>query len=510
MKTFNVAAILVLLAMACSSPDIRNIAIPIEVVPIPKEVQSTSQGLVLPSESRVFVANGSVDLPAVLNSDFGALMNYKVQATQDRGQSYFEFLMNEDLDREEYTISISEKVIVRAGSPQGWSLARSTLLQLIYEENGEYYLPLCKIKDSPSTAYRGLMIDLARKWHGLETIKRLIDLASYYKTNYLQLHFTDYQSYTLPSRKYPKLSTEGRHYTFQELEEMEKYASDRGVTIIPEIDIPGHSSAIVEAYPEIFALKDKDQNPWIINMGKEQVYEALEEIIGEIIPIFKRSPYFHIGGDEAIFDKTLEDPDVIEYMQSKQLGTDVHELYRHFLIRMNDIVKRHGKQMCVWEGFRREGNIQIPRDILVYEFETNRYLPNHLVQDGYTVVNTSWKPLYVVNQKKWEPKTIYGWNMWRWENWYPKAPSIVPIQLEETPLVIGAQMCAWEQKEKLEFKSLRMRLPVMNERLWNTEEAIPYADFMDRLEVTNTRLSDLVKDDSQDSLLHGHNYVAPD
>jgi len=130
------------------------------------------------------------------------------------------------------------------------------------------------------------------------------------------------------------------------------------------------------------------------------------------MPIFKSTPYFHIGGDEARFTSVMQDPNVINYMKSNDLGnTDVHELYRHFLVRVNEMVKKYGKQTCIWEGFAREGEVEIPKDTIVFEFESLYHLPNELIDDGYTVVNTSWKPLYVVNEKKWEPKTIYDCNM---------------------------------------------------------------------------------------------------
>lgn len=163
--------------------------------------------------------------------------------------------------------------------------------------------------------------------------------------------------------------------------------------------------------------------------------------------------------------------------------------------------------MCVWEGFGREGKVSIPKDIIVFEFETNRYLPNHLIEDGYTVVNTSWKPLYVVNQKKWEPRTIYDWNMWRWDNWFDKAPSFNPIQTEISPLVIGAQMCSWEQRDEIEIPSLRKRLPVFVERIWNTEAQVPFAEVSTRVDLLDNRLSILIDDSRQDTLLHGYNFV---
>lgn len=386
-------------------------------------------------------------------------------------------------------------------------MAKTTLLQIASTEDDLLAFPLLQIRDFPDAAYRGLLIDLARSWHSTETIKKLIDLAAFYKSNHLHLHFTDYQSYTLPSEAYPLLATQGRSYSREELLDLEAYAQVRGVIIITELEVPGHSSPFVEKYPEIFAISDVKDNPWIIHMGREEVYEALDTIIGELTEIFRASPYFHIGGDETYLYKVIDDPEVQDYMKAHELGDDVHELYRHFLVRMNDIVKKHGKQMCVWEGFRREGHLEIPRDIIVFEFETNRYLPDHLIEDAYTVVNTSWKPLYVVNQKKWEPGTIYKWNLWRWENWFDQAPSIIPIQLEETDLIIGAEMCAWEQAEESEIPSLRKRLPAMNERIWNTHEIISYEDFMIRLDKTDERLSSLIEDDRQDSLLTGYNFI---
>ncbi|TRX61680.1 family 20 glycosylhydrolase [Fulvivirga sp. M361] len=445
----------IVLLTSCSKPNSKNLEIDLDLIPVPKEITRSDKALLLSDQSRISGKNDTLlPLLKVFGDELNRLTGFSLDVVIANSQADILFSINRQLAKDQYHIDVTDRIEVTGGSFQALAMARTTLLQMSFTENNELYFPVLQLKDQPSATYRGLMIDLARNWHSVETIKKLIDLASFYKTNYLQLHFTDYQSYTLPSRKYPKLSTPGGHYTFEELEELEQYAQLRGVVIIPEIDVPGHSSAIVKAYPEIFALKDVKDNPWIINMGKEEVYQALEEIISEIAPVFKSSPYFHIGGDEAIFNKTTEDPDVKAYMKKHELGKDVHELYRHFLVRLNEMVKKQGKQMCVWEGFRREGKTEIPKDIIVYEFETNRYLPNHLVEDGYTVVNTSWKPIYVVNQKKWEPKTIYGWNMWRWENWFPKAPSVVPIQLQSTPMVIGAQMCAWEQREEVEFKSL--------------------------------------------------------
>lgn len=501
------ASIIFLLA-ACSFSRVTEKEIPVSIIPTPKEISVKPLALSLPKTIAIHSeTENSQPIVALLTQD---LESFQISVTTDDAETTILLAIDPALDADKYTLEVNENVILSGGSIQALTMARSTLLQLLYTESGNVWLPIVNITDQPDTQYRGLMIDLARKWHPFEDLIQLVELAAYYKVNYLQLHFTDYQSYTLPSDVYPKLPSPDRNYPKADLKELVAYAQLRGITIIPEIDIPGHALSIVEAYPDLFGIKARDKNPWIINMGKEEVYEALDKIIADVAPIFKDSPYFHIGGDEAIFDYVLEDPDVQAYMSANNLGEDVHDLYRHFLVRMNEIVKKQGFQMCVWEGFRPDGLVDIPKDIIVYEFETNRYLPNQLVADGYTVVNTSWKPLYVVNQKKWEPETIYNWNLWKWENWWPRAPSIKPIQVAKSPLVIGAQMCSWEQPSEVEFKSLRKRLPVMIERIWNVEQKLPYASFMEELTHTDDRLSILVKDSSQDSLLIGHNYVAPD
>ncbi len=509
MKKLYLPCLLCIALLACNTElIIDQPSSDIAVVPYPKEITISGKGLVLTEKSSI-QANDPTLQPLVhlFQQELLQLTGVALDNTSNKKAAIL-FEIDSSLGPDAYHLSIEEKVLLKGGSYQALAMAKNTLLQLVKQNEKGLILPALIIKDEPDAAYRGLLIDLARKWHSLATVKQLIDLAAFYKVNYLHLHFTDYQSYTLPSKHYPKLATPSRHYSVEELREMEAYSQLRGVTIIPEIDVPGHSSPFVKKYPEIFAIQDTVNNPYIINMGRAEVYQALDLLIGEVLSIFTATPYFHIGGDEAYFAKVLEDSDVQAYMAEHQLG-EIHELYRHFLIRMNTIVKKHGKQMCVWEGFSRQGNISIPKDILVFEFETNKYLPNDLVEDGYTVVNTSWKPLYVVNQKKWSPKTIYNWNIWRWENWWDRVPSFTPIQLKPSPKIIGAEMCAWEQPDSVEIPSIRKRLPSMMERIWNQEEKIPYEQFATYLEQTDQRLSKLINDDRQDDLLEGYEFSGP-
>lgn len=493
--------------------DLIDKKLSVQIIPTPKVMDTGEQSLVFTTQTTKITSSDTQLMPLLylFREELMKISTVNPTVLPNMPNATITFKIDNAYAKDEYRIEIEENILVKAGSYKAAAMARSTLLQIATPEGERLLFPQVTIHDNPDAKYRGLMIDLARNWHSMETVKKLIDLASYYKTNYMHLHFTDDQSYTLPSKKYPKLSTPERHYSFEDLEELEAYSQLRGVTIIPELEMPGHAKSYVDAYPELFGIKDHKENPYIINMGKEEVYAALDELIAEIVPIFKSSPYFHIGGDEARFTKVMDDPDVKSYVKQHNLGDDVHELYRHFLVRMNESVKKHGKQTVIWEGFSKKGKVKIPKDMIVFEFESLYHLPNELVDDGYTVVNTSWKPLYVVNEKKWEPKTIYDWNMWRFENWWSRSPATdQPIQLEETPLIIGAQMCTWEQPQEVEFSSIRKRLPVMNERIWNTKHSLTYDQFMQYLERTDVKLSKLVNDTTQDSLLIGHNHKEPE
>ncbi len=212
-----------------------------------------------------------------------------------------------------------------------------------------------------------------------------------------------------PSKAYPLLATKnengGKTYTVEELKDLVAYADARGVTIIPEYEMPGHSAAANRAMHDLFIIaKTKPyEHHASINFCKDEVMRAVATIVGEMCEVFRSSPYFHIGGDEA--DLALADQNVdFKAAMKKHDLPNQHELYRRFICQMNEIVKHHGKQMIVWEGFGRQGRVPIPKDIIVMAYEIRFYVPGDLLQDGYRVINASWTPLYVVNANAGRPK----------------------------------------------------------------------------------------------------------
>ena len=188
---------------------------------------------------------------------------------------------------------------------------------------------------------------------------------------------------------------------------------------------------------------------------------------------------------------TVPRPGHADYAGMTKYGLDdARDLFLRFIVKMHESVKKHGRKTLMWESFPGDGSrkVKIPKEIIVFAWETAYQLPQDLLENGYTIINASWKPLYVTPGALWGPETIYDWNLYRWENWVRRAPSFTPIQLEETDRVVGAQMCSWEMHERDQIPDLRKRLPAFSERIWNPEWKRGYGDFRERLEETDVLL----------------------
>jgi hexosaminidase len=404
-----------------------------------------------------------------------------------------ELRIDERLPDEGYRLSVGERVVVSGRDVGAVARGTATLLQAARRTAADVVVPRCEVDDRPGAEYRSVMIDCARHTQSIATLEQVVELCRLYKIRYLQLHLTDNEAFTFPSARFAKAVSNERHYTLDELRALEAFARDRGVTIVPELDVPGHSAALVRALPDVFGLRDWQRNEGVLNIGREAVYDALAHLVGEVCDVFRSSPFFHIGGDEVWLAHVADDPDVQAYLRAHDLA-DVEELYRHFLVRMHGIVARHGKRTLVWEGFAPGGNVEIPRDVVVLAWEGAYYPPDRLLRDGYTVVNASWQPLYVVGggqrpphkaPKRWSAWHLYRWNVRRWEHFAPRYPTVGGFDAAPDASVFGAQMCVWEQIEQSVVRDLRPRLAAFAERLWHERADRGFADFEARFSATD-------------------------
>lgn len=471
------------LILACTNNDKKNTAITTDILPVPHSVNLTPENISLPKK---LMFSKEIEKHAQLGTFIQNNLNrmFSNQAHSNQAENIsLSFTENDALAMEAYVLEIKkDSIIIQASDEFGYVRAAATLLQLP-DENGE--LPIGVIEDEPDFNYRALMIDCSRSWYSPSTIKQIIDLCFWYKIKYLHLHLTDDNLFTFSSNAFPKLAS-AQSYSLADLKELNEYAYQRGCILIPEIDMPGHASNFVSQYPEVFSIKDKSQNYWTINMGKKEAYDGINILLKEVAEAFPYSPYIHIGGDEFNGIGLADDPDTIAYMKSNNIAT-LDELYHHFIIKVSQMVKDLDKTPIVWSDFTNNEEIKVPNDILVMYWKPIAYHPDELMKDGFQIINASWQPLYVVNNRKWSAEEIFNWDVTTWKS--SQTPSSKKgISIDPHQNLIGGSMSVWEQNEYKAITSLRQRLSAMSQRLWNNDYK-NYDDYFLKSSNTDMRLN---------------------
>ena len=379
---------------------------------------------------------------------------------------------DKSLSFEEYLITSSEDmVILKASTEKGMHNALADLLLRITIKNDSMIISDIFVKSAPDCSYRGLMIDLARQWHPLDYLLKYIDLCWKSRATHLQLHFTDSQSFTLPINSFPDLPTKNRSYSKEEINILVEYADSHGIILIPEVDVPGHSAKFFEKYPEVFGTNG-------VLPACDEVFDALRMIFSEVIEMFPNSPYIHIGGDEANIYAWEECEKTIKYM-SKHGISNIHEMYAEYIRIVTEMIFDSGRTPIVWEGFSKEYNDKIDRRTIVIAWESYYQPAYDLAEAGFTLINCSWKPLYIVTPDTyWSKEEINALDPWRWEHWWEKSVAYPKgYSIDRNYPVLGEQLCAWGDKiadwENWEdgiIEEMRLvseRFPVMCGKLWN-------------------------------------------
>jgi len=478
---------LVFLAIAFLSCKDEKVTHHHTVLPTPKEINYRSGSLCLSDTLTITFADPSLrTLYPLLRDELRTLENLEV-VVSETGRGDLELIVDSAMQEESYMLVADEHITITGRDYNAVAMGTATLLQIL-ATNKNRCITRMGIHDQPDSHWRSLLIDPARRPHDIETIKNVVRLCRWYKVRYLQLHLTDDQYFTFPSKAFPSLPTKAFHYTREELNELVEFAHAHGVEFVPELEVPGHAHHLVTKLPQIFGFDDPSLNRNTINMARDEVYGALDTLVGEIAEVFKYSRYIHMGGDEANFKGMEENAQVKRWMQEHNLKS-IDELFWHFINGTNVIIKKHGRSTIVWEGFSKEGNATIDKDITVMAWETIYQMPQHLLDGGFRIVNVSWVPNYVVNDRKWSPFDIYHWNIYRWENWVPHMPSYKPFQISPHPNVIGGGMASWEQDAYEEISSLRLRVPAMSERLWNHESNMSDSVFASMLLTVDSAFS---------------------
>lgn len=409
-----------------------------------------------------------------------------------------------EMKPEAYRITVCKTgITVCAGEKVGMNHAFATLLQMLQVRDGKLLVPEMVIEDAPDAKYRGMMIDLARSWHPFRYLLAYVDMCYFYKVAVLQLHFTDDEGYTLPSALYPELSTKGKSYTKEEIEELVAYAEARGVQLMPEIDVPGHCRSFQEAYGEVFGTSG------VICQHAESI-EAMKALFRELCDMFPYSKYIHLGGDEAYTKiEWTRCPQCLEY--AKHLGIDIEMedkemlaqlLYANFITEMANACFEKGRQPIVWEGFAKEVNDKISKDIWVMSWENFYQTTPDLLEGGFQIINCSWDPMYVVEPKAmWTQEELYQWSIYQWKAIHPESPYLnKEYRAPKDAPILGGQLLAWGDHIVKDFEPviggieeerqhLLERLPMLAENTWNVEKQIAYSDLKEKVSVLNNKMN---------------------
>jgi len=306
--------------------------------------------------------------------------------SEKKSKNVIIFSKNKKLDLEEYTLDInSDEIIIEASSHLGAIYACQSLKQLILLNNrkGSVKIQSQFIKDSPRFKYRGMHLDVGRHMYSVDFIKKYIDGLSMLKFNNFHWHLTEDQGWRIEIEKYPELNNVGSYrdstlighytdkpwqfdktryggfYTKDEIKEVVGYAEKRGINVIPEIEMPGHSQAAISAYPEFGCTGDnvgvaplwgvfKD-----IYCSKNETFDFLEEIIDEVVELFP-GKYIHIGGDEAPKTNWKACGNCQNVIDREKLK-DEHELQSYFITRMEKYINAKGKQIIGWDEILEGG-----------------------------------------------------------------------------------------------------------------------------------------------------------
>ena len=397
---------------------------------------------------------------------------------------------------ESYQLEIQfNKITINANSDLGAIHALETLLQLLQNNNNSYYFPTATISDFPRFTWRGLMIDGARHFQPVDVIKRNLDAMAAVKMNVFHWHLTDDQGWRIELKNHPKLTqlaSDGNYYTQEEIKNIVKYADERGIMVVPEIDVPGHGSAILTAYPEVGSKLNFDKNTYSLerNSGiftptldpsNPKTYQLLNEIFDEVCPLFSGN-YFHIGGDENEGKDWDSNPKIQEFKKKNNFANN-HELQTYFTMQLIPMLKKHNKELMGWEEIMTKN---LSKDAIIHSWKGS----NEGIATGQSLVNAVKNGYKTVLSNGYYIDLMLGV-----ENHYLNDPMPKNIMLtaEEKARILGGEATMWSELVTPTTIDSRIwpRTAAIAERLWSNENITDLASLRKRMNAISLQLEEL-------------------
>ena len=387
---------------------------------------------------------------------------------------------------ESYALEVSDAgAKLTAPNSLGIMHGLQTFLQLMEITPAGFAVPAARIEDSPRFPWRGLMIDVSRHFIYMDTLKRNVDAMAAVKMNVLHLHLSDDQGFRLESKEFPKLTqlgSDGLFYTQAEMRELIAYAGDRGIRIVPEFDMPGHSTAWFVGYPALASAPGSYQieRRWgifdpALDPTREEIYKFLDKFIGEMAELFP-DQYFHIGGDEVNGKQWDANPKIQQFMHAHKIKNN-EALQQYFTLQAERIVSKHRKTMVGWDEILGPG---MPESIVIQSWRGQDSLAL-AAQQGYRGILSS---------------GYYLDGMGRAGQYYlvdPMSNADAKLTPAQQKLILGGEVCMWA--EFISDASIDSRIwpraAAVAERLWSAQQVQDSDSMYRRLDATSQLLEQL-------------------
>ena len=412
------------------------------IIPQPAEYTATEGSFALPSQFTVAAAAKSAAADVKPLVSYLKMRGIKAKAGSASSASLL-LTRDNSLKAESYDLTVTPKgVTVKASDGAGFFYAVQSLVQMVNQsDNGT--IAACHINDTPRFGYRGMMVDVTRYFMPFDSLKNLVDVASRLKINTLHLHLTDDNGWRLEIKKYPKLTevgawrvdrpeifparanakegepaTYGGFYTQKQMRELVKYAAERHVTVIPEIEMPAHAVAALASYPELACpvvdkfigvlpgIGGKDA-AIIACAGNDKTFEFYEDVLDEVMDIFP-SEYIHLGGDEANKSNWEKCPKCNQRLKDEGLN-DFEELQGYFMDRINSYVQSKGRKAIGWDEVTY-GKPKEDITVIGWQGDGNTAV-NYARETGRDFIMSPAKKMYLIRYQgpQWfEPFTYFG------------------------------------------------------------------------------------------------------
>lgn len=455
---------------------------------------------------------------------------FKLEISKDAKEDYIRFNTLRFIQKPEneghYALNITpQSISVEGDSYMGTFYGMQSLLQLLpAKPQTNFDLPCASINDYPRFQYRGLHLDVTRHFFPLEFVKKYIDYIALHKMNTFHWHLTDDQGWRIEIKKHPRLSTVaayrngtiiGRYpgkgndgirlggiYTQEEIKEVVEYAAQRYITVIPEIEMPGHASAAIAAFPELSCFPDEPtkapaqtawngpttgkqvQQSWgvfpdVFCAGKETTFTFLQDVIDEVLQLFP-SKYIHIGGDESPKTQWMRCPNCQKRIKENNLK-DEHELQSYFIQRMEKYINNKGRQIIGWDEIL-EGGLAPNATVMSWQGEQGGI---EAAKQNHDVIMTPGGYMYLDHsQNRYEDSVTIG-GFTPLEKVYSYEPIPKELSAEQGKYILGAQGNLWAEylknTKKVEYQ-LFPRLSALSEILWSPKKRRDFTDFEKRLQ----------------------------